>query len=95
VFTETVRFYPVGSALPRVVDDKGDYTFRLQVNTAAPPQPSLLDRLQGRVLLAPIVFRMTLPWVSDQHLGASRRGTIAMHSKDWKPVAGNGTGSSP
>ena len=88
VFTETVRFYPVGSALPKLVDDKGDYTFRLQVNTAAPPQPSLLDWLQGRVQLAPIVFQMTLPWMSDQHLGGFRRGTIAMYSsKDWKPAA--------
>ena len=39
VFTETVRFYPTGSALPRLVDGEGDYAFRLQLNTAAPPAP--------------------------------------------------------
>jgi hypothetical protein len=33
-----------------------------------------------------IVFQMTLPFISDQHLGF-RRGTIAMHAKDWKPAA--------
>lgn len=86
VFTETVRFYPVGNALPRLVDAEGEYTFRLQLNTAAPPEPSLGDRLQGRTQPAPINFQMTLPWLSDQQLGF-RRATIAMHAKDWKPTA--------
>jgi len=85
VFTETVRFYPAGNLLPRLVDDKGEYAFRLQLNIAAPPQPSLLDRLQGRTQPPPITFQMTLPWISDQQL-ATRRGTIVMHSKDWKPA---------
>ena len=44
VFTETVRFYPAGDALPKLVDDKGDYAFRLRVHTAAPPA-ALLARL--------------------------------------------------
>ena len=86
VFSETVRFYPVGEALPRLVDAQGEYAFRLQLNTATPPEPSLIDRLQGRTQPAPIAFQMTLPWMSDQHLGF-RRGTIAMHAKDWKPAA--------
>lgn len=86
VFTETVRFYPAGDALPRLVTDKGEYAFRLQLNTASPPQPSLLDWLQGRAQPAPILFQMTLPWLSDQQLGF-RRGTIAMHAKDWKAGA--------
>jgi hypothetical protein len=85
VFTETVRFYPVGEALPRLVDTQGEYAFRLQLNTATPPEPSLIDRLQGRTQPAPIAFQMTLPWMSDQHLGF-RRATIAMHAKDWKPA---------
>jgi hypothetical protein len=86
VFTETVRFYPAGDSLPRLVNDKGEYAFRLQLNTASPPQPSLLDWLQGRAQPAPIAFQMTLPWISDQQLGF-RRGTIAMHAKDWKAAA--------
>jgi hypothetical protein len=86
VFSETVRFYPVGEALPRLVDAQGEYAFRLQLNTATPPEPSLIDRLQGRTQPAPIAFQMTLPWMSDQHLGF-RRATIAMHAKDWKPTA--------
>ena len=85
VFTETVRFYPAGKALPRLVDAEGEYAFILQVNTAAPPKPSLLDRLQGRTQPAPISFQMTLPWISEQHL-MFRRATIAMHTKDWKPT---------
>lgn len=87
VFSETVRFYPAGNALPRVVDSEGEYAFRLQLNTAAPAQASLLGWLGGRSQPAPITFQMTLPWISDQHLGF-RRATIAMHAKDWKPTAG-------
>jgi hypothetical protein len=86
VFSETIRFYPVGEALPRLIDGQGEYVFRLQLNTATPPEPSLIDRLQGRTQPAPIAFQMTLPWMSDQHLGF-RRATIAMHAKDWKPTA--------
>ncbi|MBX9589175.1 MAG: hypothetical protein K2X43_07715 [Hyphomonadaceae bacterium] len=86
VFSETVRFYPVGEALPRLVDAQGEYAFRLQLNTATPPHPSLIDRLQGRTQPGPIQFQMTLPWMSDQHL-SFRRATIAMHAKDWKPAA--------
>jgi hypothetical protein len=85
VFSETVRFYPTGNALPRLIDAEGEYAFRLQLHTATPPTPSLLDRPKGRTQPAPIVFQMTLPWISDQQLG-SRRATIAMHAKDWKPT---------
>ena len=85
LFSDTVRFYPAG-VQPKLVDAEGEYVFRLQLNTAAPNEPSLLDRLQGRTQLAPVSFQMTLPWLSDQQLG-SRRSTIAMHAKDWKPVA--------
>jgi hypothetical protein len=81
VFSETVRFYPVGSALPRLVDGAGEYAFRLQLNTPAPS-----GWLGSRSTAAPIAFQMTLPWISDQHLGF-RRGTIAMHSKEWKAAA--------
>lgn len=87
VFADTVRFYPTGNALPRLIDAEGEYAFSLQLNTASPPEPSLLDRLGGRTQPAPITFQMTLPWISDQQLGM-RRGTIAMHAKDWKPTAG-------
>ncbi|MET0652246.1 MAG: hypothetical protein ABWY63_06985 [Hyphomicrobiaceae bacterium] len=85
LFSDTVRFYPAG-VQPKLVDAEGEYVFRLQLNTAAPQEASLLDRLQGRTQLSPVTFRMTLPWISDQQLG-HRRGTIAMHAKDWKPVA--------
>jgi hypothetical protein len=84
LFSETVRFYPAG-VQPKLVDAEGEYAFRLQLNTAAPHEPSLLDWLQGRAQLAPVNFAMTLPWISDQQLGF-RRATIAMHAKDWKPV---------
>jgi hypothetical protein len=85
VFTETVRFYPAGDALPRLVTDKGGYAFRLKLNVAAPSQPSFLDWLQGRVQPPPMTFQMTLPWLSDQQLGM-RRGVIVMHAKDWLPT---------
>jgi len=87
VFSETVRFYPAGNALPRLIDTQGDYAFRLHLNTAAPATSSLLDWLKGRTQPTPITFQMTLPWISDQQLGV-RRTTIAMHAKDWKPTVG-------
>lgn len=87
IFSETVRFYPAGDALPRLVDALGDYEFHLQLNTATPAHPSLLDRLQGRTQPAPVSFRMTLPWISDQQLGF-RRATIGMRAKDWKAGSG-------
>jgi hypothetical protein len=87
IFSETVRFYPTGEALPRLVDAQGDYGFRLHLNTATPAEPSVLDRLQGRTQPAPVSFQMVLPWISDQQLGF-RRATIAMHAKDWKVGTG-------
>ena len=86
VFSETVRFYPVGEALPKLVDAQGEYAFRLQLNTATPLEPSVIDRLQGRTQPGPLAFQVTLPWMSEQHLNF-RRGTITMHAKDWKPLA--------
>jgi hypothetical protein len=86
VFTETVRFYPAGNPLPKLVDAAGEYAFRLQLNTATPAEPSLLDGLVGRTQPAPVAFQMTLPWISDQQLGF-RRATISMHAKDWKTTA--------
>jgi hypothetical protein len=85
VFTETVRFYPTGNPLPKLVDEEGEYGFSLKLNTATPAEPTLLDRIAGRTAPEPIVFAMTLPWISEQQLG-SRRATIAMHAKDWKPT---------
>jgi hypothetical protein len=82
VFSETVRFYPSGAALPRLVDAEGEYDFHLRLNTATPLDPTLLDRLQGRVEPAPVHFQMSLPWISDQQLGF-RRATIAMYAKGW------------
>src|SRR5688572_18824238 len=86
VFTETVRFYPAGNPLPAVVDEKGEYRFRIKLNTATPPEPGWLDRVAGRVDPKPVTFEMTLPWFSEQQLG-TRRATIAMHSRDWQPTA--------
>jgi len=89
VFSETVRFYPTGKALPRLIDTEGEYAFRLQLNAAAPPTPSLFDWLKGRTQPTPVAFQMTLPWISDQQLGM-RRGTIAMYTKDWSPTVNAG-----
>jgi hypothetical protein len=88
-FTETVRFYPIGNPLPKLVEEEGDYRFQLKLHTAAPAEPSLLDRLAGRVEVKPVTFEMTLPWISEQQLGM-RRATIAMHAKDWKPTEASG-----
>jgi hypothetical protein len=80
VLSETVRFYPVdlaqrGEERNRIVSGEGDYTFRLKLNTAAPPELSLLDRIQGRTQPAPVSVQMTLA-VLDH------RGTMQMRSKE-------------
>ena len=49
----------------------------------------LFDWLKGRTQPTPVTFQMTLPWISDQQLGF-RRGTIAMYTKDWSPIANAG-----
>ena len=87
-FTETVRFYPAGSALPRLAGEAGDYRFTLKLNTAAAKDPDIIDRT-WRKQPTPLSFDMQLPWVSEQHLGF-RRATIAMHAPDWRPTAAGG-----
>jgi hypothetical protein len=84
-YSETVRFYPQGSPLPRLVTDAGEYEFRLRLIVARPPSPGLLDRLLAPDVPAPLAFTMRLPWISDQQLGF-RRATIDMHTKDYKPT---------
>ena len=84
-FTETVRFYPVGYALPKLASEAGDYRFTLKLNTAAAKEPDIIDRA-WRKEPTPLSFDLQLPWISEQHLGF-RRGTIAMHAADWKPTA--------
>jgi hypothetical protein len=88
-FSETVRFYPRGNPLPKVVQDAGDYRFTLRAIVAAPSQPGVLDRILGNAAPKPLVFTRTLPDVSEQHLNF-RRGTVMMHDKDWKPMSSGG-----
>jgi len=87
-FSDTIRFYPEGNPLPKLVDEAGDYRFTLRLNTvlAAAPGGSESTRSSDA---KPITFELTLPWISDQQLGM-RRAAIAMHVKDWKPTAGAG-----
>lgn len=83
-YTETVRFYPVGNPLPKLVQDAGKYRLTLRLNTARPANPDLIDRL-WRTEPSPVAFEMTLPWVSDQQLD-HRRASIAMHQPDYRPI---------
>lgn len=88
VFSETVRFYPVGLVAqgaekpPRIVSGAGEYAFRLKLNTAVPREPSLLDRLQGRTQPSEVGVSMTLP-VLDY------RGIMQLRAKDWAGTAGD------
>jgi hypothetical protein len=79
-FTDTVRFYPVGNPLPKLVEDAGDFRFTMSLVTAEPAHPDLIDRY-WRLWPAPLTFERTLPWISEEQLG-SRRITIAMHGKE-------------
>lgn len=88
-FTDTIRFYPQGNPLPKLVQDAGDYRFKLRLQIAAPGEPGFWDRLLAPKPPAPIVFERTLPYISEQHLGF-RRGTVSMHAKDWQPTSSGG-----
>ncbi len=89
-FTETVRFYPMDTnPLPFVVDDKGDYRFTLKVMTAKAESPGLLEAAL-RTDPKPLLFELSLPYLSGQHL-TFRRGTIAMYNKNWNPAASSQT----
>ena len=83
-FSDTVRFYPIGNPLPKLVDDAGDYRFKLQLTSAVPAKPGFLDSL-WRKDPEPIKFERTLPWISDEQLG-SRHVAIPMHDKSWIPA---------
>jgi hypothetical protein len=84
-FSDTVRFYPIGNPLPKLVDDAGDYKFTLKLITAVPTHPGILEGM-WRKEPQPIIFEKTLPWISDQQLDM-RRATIPMHDKSWTPTA--------
>jgi hypothetical protein len=86
-FTDTVRFYPVGDALPRLLEDAGDVAFTLKLVTAAPADPDFVDRLLQRPP-QPVAFARTLPWISEEQLG-SRRITIPMFEKAGHEKASN------
>jgi hypothetical protein len=83
-FTDTVRFYPAGNALPKLAGEAGDYRLTLTLNTAAAKDPDIIDRT-WRKEPSPLTFQMQLPWISEQHLGF-RRAAIAMHAPDWRPT---------
>ncbi len=80
-FSDTVRFYPIGNPLPKLVDDAGDYGFKLALTTAVPANPGFLDGL-WRKEPEPITFEKTLPWISDEQLGM-RHVAIPMQDKSW------------
>jgi hypothetical protein len=84
-YTETIRFYPQGNPLPKIVDDAGDFRFTLKMQVATPQEPSWIDRIIKIREPEPLVFERTLPFISHQHVNM-RRGTISMHAKDWKPT---------
>jgi len=89
-FSDTVRFYPRGNPLPKVVQEAGDYRLTLRAVVAAPSQPGILERWLGTAAPKPLTFTRTIPFVPDQHLNF-RRGTVMMHDKDWKPMSSGGS----
>ncbi|MDX2156676.1 MAG: hypothetical protein SFW09_09215 [Hyphomicrobiaceae bacterium] len=88
-FSETIRFFPRDNPLPKIVQEAGEYKFTLSLVLAAPSEPSWLDRVTAPSTPSPLVFERTVPYISEQHL-AFRRGTMAMHAKDWKPTVSGG-----
>lgn len=87
IYSDTIRFFPQGNPLPKIVQEAGEYKFTLRLTVAGPAEPGLLDRLLSAQAPKPITFMRTINFISEQHLG-HRRGTITMHAKDWKPTTG-------
>lgn len=85
-YSETIRFFPQGNPLPKIVEEPGDFKFTLKLLVAEPPEPGWLDRIIKPRSPEPLVFTRTLPYLSQQHTNF-RRGTTSMHAKDWKPTA--------
>ncbi len=83
-WSETIRFYPAGNPLPRLVQDAGEYRFTLRLNLAEPADAGWWDRL-WLARVAPATFTLRLPFLSEQFLNF-RRGSIAMHAKDHRPT---------
>lgn len=80
-FSDTIRFYPKGNPLPRLVDDAGDYRFTLSLQMADTGAPRVVTWLLGAEPM-PLSFERKLPWLSEQSLSL-RRITIPMHDKAW------------
>ena len=68
-FSDTVRFYPIGNPLPKLVNDAGDFRFTLTLQTADPSHPDVLDWL-FHAKPKPIEFERTLPWISAARIPA-------------------------
>lgn len=83
-FSDTIRFYPAGNPLPRLVQDAGEFKLTLKLNTVEAPGLKIPGGKGGEI--SAITFQMTLPWISDQQLD-QRRTTNYLHAKDWKPTA--------
>ena len=90
-YSETVRFYPAGNPLPKLVDEAGEYRFTLTLNLAEAAEAGFWDSI-WRPRIAPLKFALNLPWISEQQLGF-RRLAIAMHAKDYKPISAGQTAS--
>ncbi len=88
-FSDTVRFYPIGNPLPKLVDDAGDYASRSSSRQAIPAHPDMIDSLLWREEPSRFLSRSTLPWISEEQLGHAPR-KHPMHDKDWKPTDGAG-----
>lgn len=87
-YSETVRFYPAGNPLPKLVQEKGEYRFTLHLNLAQSSEGNWWDKLWS-AKVRPVTFTLTMPWISEQHLNF-RRGSLAMHAKNHRPTSASG-----
>lgn len=88
-YSETIRFFPQGNPLPKIIEEAGEFKFTLKLQIAEPAEPGLLDRVVKARAPEPLVFTRTLPFLSHQHMNI-RRGTTSMHAKDWQPTTSTG-----
>ena len=44
-YSETIRFFPQGNPLPKIINEAGEYRFTLRLIVAGPAEPTWLERL--------------------------------------------------
>jgi hypothetical protein len=84
----TLLFYPRNDeTVMQIVQEPGQFQFRLVLNVAGARAPTILSRLFGGASPAPLTFEMNLP-ILDHRAFTQGSGSVALNHVDWR-ASGN------